>query len=109
MLMVSGITSVNLYPLAALTNARATPVLPLVASRMVISFLMRPRFSASSSMATPMRSFTLLIGLKDSSLAATVAPAPRVMRFEPDQRGIADRGGDIVVNFCHVTAPWYLE
>ena len=74
-------TSVSLYPRAALTNASATPVLPLVGSRMIVSFLISPRFSASSIIATPIRSLTLLIGLNDSSLASTVAPAPLVRRF----------------------------
>lgn len=39
-------------------------------SRMMVSGLMRPAFSAASIMATPILSLTLLRGLKDSILAA---------------------------------------
>jgi hypothetical protein len=39
------------------------PVLPLVGSRMIVSGLIRPAFSAASIMATPIRSFTLCAGL----------------------------------------------
>ena len=39
---------------------------------------MVPALSASSTMLTPMRSFTLWQGLKPSSLASTVAPMPAV-------------------------------
>ncbi|CNI00798.1 Uncharacterised protein [Mycobacterium tuberculosis] len=78
MLIVSGMTSTHLYPRAAATNASAMPVLPLVGSRMMVSGLIRPAFSAASIIATPMRSFTLPAGLKDSSLATTSATAPSV-------------------------------
>src|ERR1700721_1222504 len=57
------------------------PVFPLVGSRMMVSGLIRPASSAASISATPSRSFTLLPGLKDSSLATTSAPAPSVTRF----------------------------
>ena len=45
-----------------------------------MSGLISPAFSAASIMATPMRSFTLPAGLKDSSLATTSATAPSVTR-----------------------------
>ena len=57
------------------------PVFPLVGSRMMVSGLIRPACSAASIMATPMRSFTLFAGLKNSSLATTSAAAPSVTRF----------------------------
>src|ERR1700710_2369004 len=60
--------------------ASAIPVLPLVGSRMIVSELISPAFSAASIMATPMRSFTLPAGLKNSSLATTSATAPSVTR-----------------------------
>ena len=79
-LIVSGIVSTQRYPRAAHTIARAMPVFPLVGSRMIVSGLIRPACSAASIMDTPMRSFTLPAGLKDSSLAATSATAPAVTR-----------------------------
>jgi len=74
-------TRTSLYPLAAQTKARAIPVLPLVGSKMIVSPLMCPAFSAASIMDTPMRSFTLLKGLKDSSFTSTVASKPFVTLF----------------------------
>ena len=50
-------------PSAAQTKAKAMPVLPLVGSRMMVSGLIRPAFSAASIIATPMRSLTLWAGL----------------------------------------------
>lgn len=53
------------------------PVLPDVGSMMVLTpGLILPAFSAASIMATPMRSFTDDIGLKNSSLARISALAP---------------------------------
>ena len=49
-------------------------MLPLVGSRMMVSVPIRPAFSAASIIATPMRSLTLWAGLKNSSLATTLAP-----------------------------------
>ena len=43
--------------------ARAIPVLPLVGSTMVPPGFSSPEASAASTMAMPMRSFTLLDGL----------------------------------------------
>ena len=61
---------------AAAAKARPMPVLPLVGSiKTVLPGWMRPDFSASSIMLTPMRSFTLWHGLKPSSFTATVALA----------------------------------
>src|SRR5262245_21365430 len=54
--------------------ASPIPVLPLVGSTMVLPALSNPRRSASSSMATAMRSLPLPPGLMDSSLATTSAP-----------------------------------
>ena len=71
-----------LYPLTAATNARPMPVLPLVGSiRTVLPGVILPSRSAASIMARPMRSFTLLAGLRLSSLTTTVAGAPSVTRF----------------------------
>ena len=56
--------------MAAQQKARAIPVLPDVASTIVVRpGSMRPSRSAASIMATPMRSFTEPPGLKASSLA----------------------------------------
>ncbi len=57
------------------------PVLPLVGSTTVAPGLRSPRRSASSTMATAMRSFTLPPGLSDSILARTAAPAGFGSRF----------------------------
>ena len=58
------------------------PVLPLVGSiSTVLPGVIFPSRSAASIMANPMRSFTLLAGLRLSSLATTVAVAPSVTRF----------------------------
>jgi hypothetical protein len=64
--------------LAAATNASAMPVLPLVGSMMTVSGFKMPRFSASSIMAMPIRSFTLPSGLKNSHFKAIVALRPAV-------------------------------
>src|SRR5712691_2134894 len=55
--------------------ASPMPVLPLVGSTIVPPGLSAPRRSASSTMATPMRSLTLPPGLNDSTFAITVAPS----------------------------------
>jgi Fe2+ transport system protein FeoA len=58
-LIVSGIIKVHLYPRAAQTKASPMPVLPLVGSRIIVSGLMSPAFSAASIIERPIRSFTL--------------------------------------------------
>ena len=70
--------STILMPRAAHTMASAMPVLPLVGSTMTVSGPISPASWAASIIATPMRSLTELAGLKNSSLAATSAPAPSV-------------------------------
>ena len=57
------------------------PVLPLVASTITVSLLILPACSAASIMASAIRSFTLLPGLKNSSLTAICAFKPSVRRF----------------------------
>ena len=52
------------------------PVLPEVGSTMTVSGPSAPLASIASIMATPMRSFTLPIGLKNSSLARMLALTP---------------------------------
>ncbi len=70
--MLSGMTRISGYPLAAQTKARAMPVLPEVGSTMVVlPGVIRPCVSSASIMETPMRSLTLPTGLKNSSLATT--------------------------------------
>ena len=56
------------------------PVLPLVASTMVLPGPSTPRDSASHTIAAPMRHFTENAGLRASILAMTFAPQPSVMR-----------------------------
>src|SRR5690554_2937549 len=60
--------------------ARATPVLPEVASTTVSPGLSRPRCSASRMMARARRSLTEPPGLKDSTFAYIVTP-PAATRF----------------------------
>ena len=55
--------------------ARPRPVLPEVGSTIVPPGSSNPAFSPASIMAVPMRSLTLAPGLKNSNLAATVAPS----------------------------------
>ena len=52
------------------------PVLPDVGSMIVSPGFSRPDASMSSTMLTPMRSFTLAIGLKNSSLRQMSALMP---------------------------------
>ena len=68
-------------PFAAAAKARPMPVFPLVGSRRIVSFLIRPSRSAASIIATPIRSFTDEHGLKLSSFAATFARAPSMIRL----------------------------
>ncbi len=49
------------------------PVLPLVGSIRTVSGLICPACSSASIIATPIRSLTEAMGLKNSSLASTVA------------------------------------
>ncbi len=79
--IVSGMVRMSLYPLAAQTKARAMPVLPLVGSMITVSLLMSPFSSASTIIATPILSFTLPRGLKNSSFPTTSAFIPSVIRF----------------------------
>jgi hypothetical protein len=62
-LMDSGIVRISRYCRYAQTNARAMPVLPLVGSMITAFGFKIPLRSASAIIATPIRSFTLLIGL----------------------------------------------
>jgi len=77
-LTLSGQTNTHRYPRSCATSASPTPVLPLVGSTMVPPGPSRPAFSASSTMRSAMRSFTLPPGLKYSTLASTVADSPAV-------------------------------
>src|SRR5664280_552515 len=76
MLIVSGIVRIRRYPFAAQTKARAIPVFPLVGSMITVSLLISPAASAASIMATPILSFTLERGLKDSIFT-------RISAFDP--------------------------
>ena len=63
--------------MAAATKASAMPVLPLVGSTSVdLPGVIMPCFSSASIIATPMRSLTLEIGLKNSSLSRMSALTP---------------------------------
>src|SRR3989442_15022611 len=66
---------ISRYPLIAAAIASPMPVLPLVGSTSVPPGLSAPRRSASSTMATAMRSLTLPPGFIDSIFAITVAPS----------------------------------
>src|SRR5688572_26270763 len=79
-LMSSGIVMMRRYPFTADTSASPIPVLPVVGSTMVPPGLRAPLRSAASTIATPMRSFTLPPGLRDSTFASTAAPPARGSR-----------------------------
>src|SRR5690625_2005834 len=72
-LILSGIVRTRRYPFTAATIAKATPVLPEVGSTIVIPGRRRPSPSAASTIAIPIRSFTLPAGLKYSTLPRIVA------------------------------------
>src|SRR5437868_5493219 len=65
----------------AAASARPIPVLPDVPSMIVPPGLISPAFSAASSIAIPMRSFTLPPGFRYSSLASSTGRNPRARRF----------------------------
>src|SRR5689334_16000328 len=81
MLILSGIVKIHLYPFTAATIARATPIFPEVGSMIVPPGFNNPFFSASSTTASAILSFTLLPGLDASSFAQTVAEIPAVIWF----------------------------
>ena len=66
-LILSGMTRINLYPRTAATRASPIPVLPLVGSTMVPLGLSFPCRSASLIMLRQIRSLTLPPGLKNST------------------------------------------
>src|SRR5574337_365397 len=70
----SGITTLTLYPFRRPIMAKAIPVLPLVGSRIVLSFVSSPLRSACSSMYLTIRSFKLPVGLVPSSFAKIRIP-----------------------------------
>ena len=74
--MVSGITRMRRYPLAAARAARAIPVLPEVGSMITVPGVSSPFASPSSSMALATRSFTEPAGWKASTLASIRAASP---------------------------------
>jgi len=76
-LMVSGMVRISLYPFEAATNANPIPVLPEVGSIITVSLSSFPFFSASSTIARAILSFTELSGLKYSNLAINLASSFR--------------------------------
>ena len=81
-LIEDGMTITTLYPRAAPTIAKATPVLPEVASIMVPPGLSCPEASAASTIERAIRSLTEEAGLKASTFATISAPPlfKRLMR-----------------------------
>ena len=82
---------------AAATKASAMPVLPNVGSISTEPGPIFPSRSSASIIDTPMRSLTLPIGLKNSSLARMLALTHAVLfrqPVEPDDGCYADRVGD---------------
>jgi hypothetical protein len=73
-----------LYPRSAAIIAYAMPVLPLVASTIVLSFVSSPRRSPSRIIDSAARSFTLPPGLYHSAFAYTCTPgrSPVVSRLK---------------------------
>ena len=98
--IVSGIDQDQPVARAAATKASAMPVLPEVGSTSVPPGLIAPAASSASIMLTPMRSLTLAIGLKNSSLARMSASTPCSFGepVEAHQRRVADRLGDRIVD-----------
>src|SRR5438552_12023854 len=80
-LCLSGIVQTRRYPFSAAAIARPTPVLPLVGSTIVPPGFSRPRFSASSIIARPIRSFTEPPGLSISSFATRRGRRPLPIRL----------------------------
>ena len=72
---MSGIVSTHGIPRAVHTIASAIPVLPLVGSSTTVSGPIKPASRPASIIDTPIRSFTLCAGLKNSSFATTSATA----------------------------------
>ena len=67
----SGITSTSLYPFTAATIANPIPVFPDVGSMITLSFVSRPRCSASSIIVIAIRSLMLPPGFARSSFIHT--------------------------------------
>ena len=109
--MVSGMVMMTLYPRAAPTMARPTPVFPEVASTMVPPGLRSPEASAARTMDRAMRSLTEAAGSKASTLARTVAGAPSVTRLMRTRgvlptRAVASGAYVIVMSFeCGLGEP----
>ena len=80
LLTLSGMVTIRRIPLAAQARASPTPVLPLVASMTVVFSLIKPRWVASSMIASAVRSFTLDIGFSDSSFNSRSASRPVAKR-----------------------------
>ena len=57
------------------------PVFPLVGSISSLPGVRTPRFSASQTIAAPMRHFTEYAGLRPSIFASSVTGSPPVTRF----------------------------
>ena len=98
--------------MAAHTNASAMPVLPLVASTIVVRpGSIRPSASAASIIATPIRSLTDPPGLNISSLPKTLAAAVGHEPRELHHRRAADVLGNVDRDGAHwrplVSAPRY--
>ena len=71
-------------------------MLPLVGSRIALPGSSAPRFSASHTIAAPIRHFTEYAGLRPSIFASTVAFAPFVRRLMPHERRAADGRGVVL-------------
>src|SRR5690606_1469225 len=78
--MSSGMTSTQRYPRTEAIIARLMPVLPLVASTMVLPGAICPDCSASRIMASAGRSLTLPAGFMNSHFPQTVAPPAGLRR-----------------------------
>src|SRR5215510_952451 len=75
------------------------PVLPDVPSMIVPPSLILPAFSAASSIAMPMRSFTLPPGLRYSSFASIVGRTPSAIRLSRT-RGVLPMTSRM--SLCHI-------
>jgi hypothetical protein len=102
--IVSGIVRMSFRPLAAATNARAMPVLPLVGSIRTVSLLMRPLFRASSIIAIADAVLDAREGVEELELEQDLGlrAVGGCGAVEAHERRVADRFGDVVVYLGHV-------
>src|SRR3990172_8281995 len=94
-------TTLTLYPFRRPIIAKAMPVLPLVGSRMVLSFVSSPLRSACSIIYFAIRSLRLPVGLFPSILAKIRTPCLGVIRGS-SSKGVFPMASRISTLLIHV-------